>query len=249
MKIFDAHVHLGKDYVFDEEQTESEILQTFDEHGVYGGVVQPYIPRPYVEDTRQIHNRIKKFCDDNPGRFYGMMSMSPHFRPEDYEKEAKRCVNELKFVAIKITPIAHACHPNKESCRFVYEMCRLLKIPVMVHTGAGIPFADPMTLAYVVEEYPDVNFILAHGGSDMMCMQAIYLAKRYNNVYLEPSWISVINFKAMIKAVGYSKIMFSTDNLGNVPVELAKYRSVIKREEDLEQVLFKTACSVFNIKL
>ena len=247
MKIIDAHIHLGKDCVFDEEQTESEIIKSFDTHNIHGGIVQPFIPRMYVEDTMAIHDRIKKFCDDNSGRFYGMVSMNPHFTHEDYEKEATRCVKEMGFVAIKITPIAHACHPNKADARFVYETARKLNVPVMVHTGAGIPFSDPMSLAYVVEEYKDVTFVLAHAGSDMFCQQAIYLAKKHENVFLEPSWVAVINLKGMIKSLGCSKIMFSSDMLENLPVELAKYREAIQSEKDLEQVFCKTASSVFNI--
>jgi predicted TIM-barrel fold metal-dependent hydrolase len=111
MKILDAHIHLGWDYVFDEGQTEEEIVALFDRLGVSGGIVQPFIERPYMDRMANVHDRIKAMCDRYPGRFWGMVSLNPHMDPDDYDKEAKRCINELGFVAIKISQIGRA------SCR------------------------------------------------------------------------------------------------------------------------------------
>ena len=77
--------------------------------------------------------------------------------------------------------------------------------------------------------------------------QATYLAKKYENVYLEPSWVGVIGVNNMLKAVGSTKIMFSSDNIYQIPVELAKYRSIISNEDDLENVLWKNAARVYNL--
>lgn len=247
MKIIDAHVHLGNDCVFDEEQTEVEILQTFKEHGVFGGIVQPFIPKMYVEDNVRIHDRIAAFCQNGKNRFWGMMSMNPHFNRDDYEKEAKRCILELHFVAIKITPIAHAVHPAKSDSMMVFELARELKVPVMVHTGAGVPFADPMQLVKPIEAFPEVKIVIAHGGSDNMMHSAIFLAKHYDNVYVEPSWLAIHNLMGMYKQLGAGKMMFSSDMLVNLPVELCKYNLVFKNQNDREQVFYKTASEVFNL--
>jgi len=249
MRILDAHVHLGEDCVFDEVQTEQEIIDTFNEYGVYGGIIQPFIPRMYIKDTMAIHDRIAAMTRAYPNRFFGMMSMNPHFYREDYEKEAKRCIKELGFVGIKLTPIAHDAHQSNKDSIMVFEVARELGVPVMVHTGAGVPFADPMQIAKPIEAFPDVKVVLAHGGGANMITSAIYLALRYDNVYLEPSWVSVMNLEGMYKQVGASKIMFSSDMLANLPVELQKYNLVFKNEADREQVFYKTVTEVFSLKL
>ena len=100
--------------------------------------------------------------------------------------------------------------------------------------GAGIPFSDPISVQKALESFPDVPCVLAHAGSEMHNQQATYLAAKYDNVYLEPSWVGVIGVMNMVKRVGCSKIMFSSDNVYQIPVELAKYRSVIKNEDYLE---------------
>jgi predicted TIM-barrel fold metal-dependent hydrolase len=43
--------------------------------------------------------------------------------------------------------------------------------------------------------------------------------------------------------------MFSSDLAINVPVELAKYRTLINESKELEQVLSGTAKEVFNLKI
>jgi uncharacterized protein len=247
--IIDSHAHLGHDFVFDEDSTEEKLIEYYNQFGVRGAIVQPFINRPYIQDTVDIHNRIHKFCKDNPGRFWGMVSMNPHFTPEDYEKEAERCIRELGFVGIKITPIAHAVHPGSEDGRHVFEVARNLAVPVMVHTGAGIPFADPVSLLKVVKDFKEVKVILAHAGTDLFFQQALYLAEEFKNVYLEPSWVSILNLRKAIKTIGVKKIMFSSDHAINVPVELAKYTTLLTDEKELERALSGTAIEVFNLKV
>ncbi len=247
--IIDSHAHLGYDEVFDMGINEDELVTACDTHGIYGAVVQPLIQRPYIEDTRQIHNRIYRLCQKYPGRFWGMISMNPHFRPEDFDAEAERCVKELGFVGIKMTPAGHGVNPSKKNGMHVFEVAQKLNIPVMVHTGSGIPFSDPINLLPAARAFPDVRMVIAHGGGELMATQAILLAEEFSKVYIEPSWSSVLTIGAMLKAVGPKKLMFSSDLPVNIPVELAKYRSMITDENDLEQILSGTAIEVFGLNI
>jgi uncharacterized protein len=245
--IIDAHAHIGHDHVFDEDSTEEWLISNYRELGIDGAIVQPFIPRPYLPDTREIHDRIARLCASTERRFWGMASINPHFTPGDYEAEARRCVKELGFVGLKLTPIAHAAHPASADALFVYETARSLRVPVMVHTGIGIPFADPASLLEVPGRFPDLKFVLAHAGSDMYFQQALYLARHFDNVWLEPSWINVMNIEKAYKSVGPTKLMFSSDQALNAPVELTKYRRVIRSPADLERVLSGTVIEVFGL--
>ena len=245
MKIIDTHVHLGWDYVFDEGQTEEQILQYGEKNGIYGGIVQPFIPRPYLKDTMEIHDRIKAFCDANP-TYYGMASISPHFNYADYERELERCVKQLGFKGVKITTIGHPCDPCSKDAYHVYECARGLNIPVMIHTGAGYPFADPMKLEKPLRDYPDVKFVIAHAGQDLYHFLAIQMCQRFPNAYLEPSWCSVVSLENMRNKVGASRIMFSADVVPNQEPEITKYNCVFSGDE-LEQVYHRTAEAVFGL--
>ncbi|MDO8685664.1 MAG: amidohydrolase family protein, partial [Clostridiales bacterium] len=200
--IIDVHAHIGYDHVFDVEVTEDYLLSWVDKYKVDISIVQPLICRPYLVDTREIHNRIYRLICKYPGRFLGMASIDPHFRPEDYEVELTRCVKELGFVGAKITPIGHAAHPSSKDSMQVYEICRKLNIPVMIHTGAGTPFSAPMSMMNAVTAFKDVKFIMAHAGSNLMFQEALYIARTNDNVYLEPSWLDVLCVKTAVKVLG-----------------------------------------------
>lgn len=247
--IIDAHIHLGVDYVFDEDISEEQLLEFYAKYDIDGGLIQPALPRPYLEDTRAIHDRIHRFVQKGERRWWGMASIEPHFRPADYEAEAERCVRELGFVGIKLTPIGHACHPSSKDGMHVFEVCRALDVPLMIHTGNGIPLADPMAAVKALETFPDVRVVLAHAGSEMFNQSARYLARKFDNVWLEPSWVGTAGVQAMLRELGDTKLMFSSDLMHQIPVELAKYRSVIDDPELLERVLYKNVAEVYRLKI
>ena len=56
--IIDAHAHLGHDYVFDEEITEEELITQYRKDHVDGAIIQPFISRPYIEETKAYNSRI-----------------------------------------------------------------------------------------------------------------------------------------------------------------------------------------------
>ncbi|RAV00135.1 amidohydrolase family protein [Paenibacillus sp. YN15] len=245
--IIDVHAHLGHDVVFDEEATEEELVAAQREYGVAASIVQPFVGRPYLSDTVNIHDRIHRLCLAHPGHFFGMASINPHFRPEDYEKEATRCVKELGFVGFKITPIAHAANPCSQDGLHVFETATALNTPVMVHTGNGTPFSDPIMVLEAAQTFRQIPIVLAHAGTDLLFAQALHLARSFDHVYLDTSWLSILNVRKALKSIGPGKMMFASDHAVNIPVELAKYRTLLEEGPELERVLGGTAREVFGI--
>jgi predicted TIM-barrel fold metal-dependent hydrolase len=246
--IIDAHCHLGTDVVFDMETNEQDLLECCRSNGIDGGIVQPFIGRPYISETKKIHNRIKNLCLENSNRFWGMASINPHFTARDYDEEAERCICDLGFVGIKITPIAHAVNMDSKDSFHVFEVAKKLNVPVMVHTGMGIPFSDPAALYPPVKKFGDVSIVIAHGGANFFTKQAIYLAQAFENVTIEPSGAGIEATELILNAIGSKRVMFSSDVRLQAPIELAKYRYLLSGEE-LDQVLYKTANRVFGLKL
>lgn len=247
--IIDAHSHLGYDVAFDLDNDEERLISSYQKYKVDGAVVQPFIPRPYVEEYKAIHDRIYRLTQRKEVKFWGMSSMNPHFRIEEYAEETERCVKELGFVAAKLTPIGHAVNPASKDGMACCDVVRQLGVPLMIHTGNGGSFADPIQVAKVAEEFPDLVIVMAHAGSGGGSVgTASYIARTHDNVYLEPSWVDVAALGGMIKEVGCSKLMFSSDVVENIPVELIKYKTAISSEADLERVLSGTAMEVFGLK-
>lgn len=248
--IIDTHAHYGyDDVVYDEDVSEEEILYYCNLCKIDYTIIQPEATRPYIEETMKAHDQIFELCHKYENRFFGMASINPHFKRDDYDRELIRCIKELGFVGVKIMPIVHSIHPSSKDAMHVYEISESLNIPVMVHTGLGAPFADPISMIEAIQAFPKIHFIIAHAGGDMMFQQALYIAKEFKNVYLEPSWLNVYNLMAALKALGAGRIMFSSDMPANIPVELAKYHVLTNDQGVLDQLLFKTAKEVFNLKI
>lgn len=247
--IIDVHVHYGHDYIFDEDNDEDTLLSWCEKCGIDYSIIQPSIPRPYLTETAKIHNKIYKLCQKHKNRFFGIASINPHFKQKDYDLELTRCIEKLDFVGTKITPIGHAVNPAGENCMHVYETCRKLKIPIMIHTGSDTVFANPMNILDPARSFPDVKFVLAHSGSNLLFSSALYISRICKNVYIEPSWLNIYALKTAIEEIGPERIMFSSDMPMNIPVELAKYRAVTDDLEVLDQLFYKTALEVFQLNL
>ncbi len=246
--IIDVHAHLGYDVVFDEQITEETLTAAFDANGVEIGIVQPLIVEPLPEPQVRAHDQVHALTSKYPGRFYGMASLNPHCGEAFYRQEIERCVRKLGFVGIKITPIAHAVNPLTPDGRLAFEVARELKVPIMIHTGAGIPFALPALLLPLAKAYKDLPVVMAHSGLNILAGEAIIVAQECDNVYLDTSWTAPHTCKAFAKALGASKLMFASDMYDNQVVELAKWRSLGLPASDLDWVLWKTAAQVYGIE-
>jgi len=247
--IIDPHAHLGTDRVFDEVRDESDIIQKMDKHGVDITIVQPMFGAVYLEDIKAIHDRIYAFSQNYPGRIYGLASMTPLIHESDYADEAKRCVDELGFVGIKLHPGAHSVSPTSKLGGMVFKVCSDLKVPLMVHTGAGVPAALPANVIGKCKEYKDVTCILAHSGMISFAGEAILAAKECPNVILETSWTAAHHIEHFVDHFGADRVMFAGDEGTNLVVELAKFESLRLTHEEKEWCQWKTANKVFNLGL
>lgn len=249
MKIFDAHAHLGSDEVFDVKVDEQDLLNIYEQYQISGALIQPFICKPYLEDTKSIHDRIDAFTKKYPQQFYGMISINPHLREHEVEDECTRCIKKLGFKGIKIATTAHGVSPSSKNGMHIFEIANTLGIPVMVHTGGG-NFGAPIHLNRPIEAFPHVPIIIAHGGGESGMEQCILLAKKYDQVYVEPSWVSILGIEKMLRVLGSEKIMYSSDMPQNTPIELATYRAACNgNDQDLDNIFNKTAKKVFSLDI
>jgi len=247
--IIDTHAHVGEDKVFDEYFSEDELVESQKQNGIDITIVQPATVTS-IEDVKKQHDKIFELCNRYPGHFYGMANPSPHLPDRIYEEEVVRCISELGFVGVKLQPFGHGVSPLSHNGRKVFALAEKLKIPVMVHTGSGIPWSHPALLHPIAEEYPELKIIVAHAGMMVFAFDAAYLAKKHSNIFLECSWTGGFLIRSWIrdKDIGKERIMFGSDHADNAPVELVKYRTIGLTDEEIDWVLGKTASFVFKLE-
>jgi len=244
--IIDAHAHLGTCRVFDLDVSEHLLLEKLESNGVDALIVQPF---PGAPDPAAVHNRIAALAERHPGGIYGLASLNPHIGHDAYRAELTRCVRDLGFVGVKIHTIGHAMNPQSKDADMVVRLAQELGIAVMVHTGAGIPFALPAMVIPLAQRYPDVPIVLAHGGYGIFGAEALTAAQMCANVFIEPSWAPSSGIAGMIRTLGADRVLFGSDMPINQAPELAKYRTIGLSESELDACLWRTAAQVFKLRV
>lgn len=227
--IVDVHAHLGFDQVFDEDFTEEELWEAH-EAGVDVSIVQPGTCVALADVQRQ-HDAIAELCARDPEAFFGLANPCPHLPTDEYRAELARCVEDLGFVGVKMHPLAHAVNPGGTAARRIFDAARDLGIPVMIHTGAGVPFALPSLQIQLAQAYPEVKVVLAHAGASIFAGEAVLAVRTCPNVYLDTSWSAGYALRGWVKTLGTNRLMLASDHGDNAIVELMKHRSLGLSEE------------------
>ena len=244
MKIIDSHCHLGVSKLSGRAITEGDLLKSMEAHSVDISLVMPHA---VTDDPVAEHDAVGDLCSRDPKRFRGIVNLNPLWDKVDYYHEASRCVRQLGFVALKLNPMQHLASPLMANSNKVFDAAADLGVPVIVHTGLGVPWALPALSIPQARRHPNLPIILAHAGFAVYTPEAYVAAVECNNIYLEPSWCTIFELKWLINELGVDRILFGSDLPENLPVEIFKYKSLNLPQEDLATCLGGTAARLFNI--
>jgi predicted TIM-barrel fold metal-dependent hydrolase len=244
MMVIDSHCHLGVSQLSGRAITADDLLRTMDTHGVDMALVMPHA---VTGDPVAAHDAVATLVELHPRRFRGIVSLSPLWDEAEYRREAARCVHDLGFVALKLNPMQHLVSPLMAKADKVFDTAAALGVPVIVHTGMGVPWALPSLCIPQARRHPALPIILAHAGYALYSDEAYVAARECPNIYLEPSWCPIHKLRWLIQELGPARILFGSDLPDNVPVELAKYRFLGLADDDLGQCLAGTCQRVFRL--
>lgn len=242
--IIDSHEHLGDCRVFDHVIGEEELISTLEVNQINAALVLPF---PGASNEQVVHDAIATLAQKYPKKIYGVVSLNPHIKEEKYYQEVKRCVKDLRFVGLKLHPYGHACPPGAKDADKVFAVAKELEVPLIIHTGLGVPYTLPSLIIPRAKEFPQVKIIMAHSGAYIYTIEAFIVANECPNVYLETSWCGAHRIKALIKQFGAERVMFGSDIPSNIATELVKYNSIGLTSTELEQCLSGTALEVFKL--
>jgi predicted TIM-barrel fold metal-dependent hydrolase len=118
---------------------------------------------------------------------------------------------------IKMHPNVQVFAPEGRKAMGLYGMCRDLGMVVFWHSGpVGIEPLHGKILTQMwryekpIREFPACTFVLGHAGA-LQNEEALELARRYPNVYLEISGQSVERIRTMIERGPTDRMVFGTD--------------------------------------
>lgn len=246
MDIFNAHAHLGESWTSGSRTPEDALLAAFEKAGVTGALILPY---PITADPRAAHDLVADFCLRRGPTFLGGACLNPALPEGEFVGEMERCVQDLGFRAIKFHPMCYSMSPLYPRVRIVFETAKRLSVPVVIHTGRGVPFALPSLVIPRAQDFPNLPIILGHAGYQMYSDEALIAAQICPNIYLETSWCAAGQIRKFVHTLGAGRVMMGSDTLLNLPVELAKYEAIGLNEADLAQCLAGTAHQLFKVQV
>lgn len=139
-----------------------------------------------IAEMFAMHHRI---LQRHPGRFFVFAGADPRWGRDGIEL-FERGVTEYGFSGLKLYPPC-GYSPSDPTLYPYYEICRQHRLPVLLHIGPTSPTLDfrwsqPWLIDQAARDFPDVNFILAHGAVHFVDDCAALCAYR-PNVYLDIS--------------------------------------------------------------
>jgi predicted TIM-barrel fold metal-dependent hydrolase len=243
--IVDVHCHAGYDYSFDDVYPPEKIMQKAEKYKDLIQIVQPGTTHS-LEKAQKQHDEVYELAKSYPGKIIGMAAPNPHFEDGEYFGEIERCVKDLKFNSIKLQTFATATNPDSEAGRRVFRAAQKFKIPVLIHTGNGLPFASPIKILNVAKEFPDVSIIMSHTGAIVLADEVPVVLSQCKNVYGDTSWAPGYLLMDWVKRFP-NRFMFASDLADNFETELTKVKTYGFSPEEQRSILQDTALEVFKI--
>jgi uncharacterized protein len=203
-KLFDAHVHVGRDI--------DGFVAPYDE-------LMSFLARYGVD-------RAFAFCMDEPDREPAFRAANdrtlaaaersggvliPFVRldlAEEPIEEATRCL-DLGARGIKLHPRSQGFLLNDERLAPVFALAAERRVPILIHGGRGLP---PISdhLERLVDAYPQAHLIIAHGGiADLADLSEAFGGRA--GVFFDTSVWSPIDLLDMFQRVSPEQVLYASD--------------------------------------
>jgi predicted TIM-barrel fold metal-dependent hydrolase len=202
--IWDAHTHLGTDGD-GKILTAEELLADLARFDVTGAVVFPFDDPDQGDDFSVPNQRIWDACAPYADRLIPFMRLNPH---GPWKAEYERCAAR-GHRGVKLHPRAQKFAIASDVVRDIYQWAAKDGLPVLVHTGFGMP-AISADVAAIAAEYPDLQLILGHA-SFIDMPRALRVLAPYPNVYFETSVVRIYDLFQVLREVDPSRIMYGSD--------------------------------------
>lgn len=242
-RVYDAHAHLGVARHSGRRHTADELLRTMDRTGIDRALL---IPFPVVEDYRAAHDGIASAMRAHPDRFSGAACIDPFIPEPDFRAEVRRCAEDLGFRALKLQPQYQALNPVSGRGDFLFAAALEHKLTVVVHTGAGAPFALPSLYIMPARKFPDLPIVLGHAGGGLYVLEAIVAASVCPNIFVELSSLMPHHVHEVLAHVPPERLMIGTDLPESAETEIGKILTLDVPEAVRQQILWGTAERLFD---
>lgn len=181
-------------------------------------------------DNDYIHQMATQY----PDRIIGFGQVNP--RDPGAVQEVQRC-GDLGLRGLKLHPTMHGYHfADHGLLDTIFDAARQANLIVLVN-ALDDPFCGPLAIEEISKGFPDIPVLIAHMGTIWNVIEAIMVAKRNDNLYLETSGTQLLEVKMAYADAGPAKLIMGTDWPGNdFDLERMKIARAIPDPADRDRV-------------
>ena len=277
MGVTDCHVHINPIWEMRPDAVEilssidppparyvshpEEFLGYLDRSGVERAVLINYVAPDVIGYTEDANAFVSEYARADPERLIATGGIRPDH--PDPDREVQRLAEDLGIRAIKLHPPHQLFRPNAYAdgslpgLRGLYDSCSRHRLPVIFHTGTSVfprarnRFADPIWADDIAIDFPDLTIVLAHGGRPLWMDTAVFLARRFPNVWLDVSGIPparLLEYFPQLPRIA-DKVLFGTDWPGpgvrDIRANLDAFRALPLSPDDQRRILEENPLRVF----
>lgn len=243
--IIDAHMHVGTKYGW--SWSAKDALKMMDESHIDMAIVTGL---GEVPGENSVIEELVKTLDDYPQRFpYGFLRMNPWFGEKAAELFEETIKKHPRVKGIKFHPSSAPIWPNHPFALTLWRKAGEHNCPVYIHSGTD-PMSLPLQIGKAAKECPQTKFLLGHYGGFFYYEDAIKVASKYKNIYLETSLIPYPEaIKKGVRVVGADRIVFGSDLPPlNPSVELKKFDLAGLAEAEKDKILWRNIADLLEIR-
>lgn len=209
--IIDDHVHVHE-WSYQKNDPEFEVdyvVKLMDEFGVDVSVIMDSLA--YIGLDQQTSNDYtREAVDAYPDRLIGFANIKPPQGLAECRNEMKRTIGDWGFRGIKLHPQVDRYPVNDRTLVYpIVELAIDYDVPIWVHTGHQ-PNATPTLMGTLARDFPQAKLIIGHMGFGMF-YDAMCMARRYPNLYIDVSLQGGHAFLAACEEVGPGKLIYGSD--------------------------------------
>ena len=257
MKIFDIHSHIYPDAIaqraadsigefYDIPMHWSGTVNELLVHGTAAGISQFVVCSAAVTPNRvrSVNDYLIGAVAANADRFVGFGTMHAGF--DEVEKELDR-IKEAGLKGVKLHPdFQHFCLDDEKAIAMFKAMADR-NLPALIHTGdRRYPYSEPVRMARVLDQVPDLKVICAHLGGWSVWNEAWRELAGRPGVWVDTS-SSLYAIKPdeaadVIRHSGVDRVLFGTDYpMWNPTEEVQKLLNLPLTAQEQEMILHLNA--------
>jgi predicted TIM-barrel fold metal-dependent hydrolase len=203
-ELFDAHVHLGHD-IDGFRGTYEELEEVHNRYRIKRAFMFCMDEHDRHPAFRAANDRTLAHASRSNGRLIPFVRLD---LAEEPIEEAKRCI-DLGARGIKLHPRAQGFLLNDERLAPVFALAAERRVPILIHGGRGLPpIADH--LARLVDDYPEAELIIAHGGiADLPALAERFAGK--SGVFFDTSVWSPVDLISVFHVFSPEQVLYASD--------------------------------------